>query len=137
MRILKQYKRRNLPSYIWLIAFLILPIGPYVALYFSGAISRSHAIFCSLLTQTMLIAFIYCISETEVKRDQQQWVLMSLTLYYALVATYQYSLGQKLHLWPRSGLRVWKKMAILYLIMFILLMTFAVLGLVFPGLKDA
>ena len=116
---------------------MVLPIGPYIALYFSGAISRSHAILWSLLTQALLITFVYSMSETEPKRDLQQWVLISFMSYYALVATHQYSLGQKLHLWPRNGLRAWKRMGIIYLVIFILMMASAVIGLMIPGFKDA
>ena len=129
-------KRNNLPSYIWIIAFLVFPSGPYIPLYFSGAISKSKCIYFFILAQSLSSAFTYCMIKTEGRRDIQLWVLISFLLFLSLAAIHQFQLGKKLYLWPRNGLRTWKLLGTIYFIMFLLMMASAVVSLAIPGLKD-
>ena len=91
-----------------MLAFLIIPVGPYVCLYRSGALTIAKTITWSVFTLAVIEAHVTAMIFTEGRPEIQGWVLLSMVQCMTLVAVHQYSLGKRLSLWPRSGLRVWR-----------------------------
>jgi hypothetical protein len=127
-------KRSNLSGYAWLIAFLLFPVGPYIALYFSGAITLLRSVNYAVLALALTSAYSFSMSKTEGNPDTQGWVVHSMLLFMGLVAVHQYCLGIKLHLWPRYGIRVWKRMAWIGFILYLLLVFSTIMKFLVPGI---
>jgi hypothetical protein len=93
------------------LAFVFFPVGPYICLYGAGALTVAATITWSVLAFAFFEAHTTAMIFTEGRPEIQGWVLISMVQCMTLVAAHQYALGQRLSLWPRSGLRTWRTMA--------------------------
>ncbi len=125
--------RRNLPGLAWLIAFLLMPAGPYGALYLAGAVTGLRVAGCAAITLVLSAAFTLALVRTEGQPMTQSWVLQSMLLFMGVVALHQYHLGRRRHLWPRHGLRVWTRMAWIGVALLVLSLAADLIALLTPG----
>lgn len=132
-----QLPRRNLAGWAWLSAFLVFPLGPFGALYASGAITLVRASGFSLATAALQSGYVACLAQTNERQELQGWILHGFCGFLLAVGFLQYRLGARLHLWPRRGIVVWRRMAMFGLAGWLVFLIGGLLRLAFPGLIPA
>ena len=114
--------RTNLRGRWWFIAFLFFPYGPVVCLWKSGACSMRRCIGSIILLAAFNFLFIAALSKENDNPLAHGWILLSYIMFNALTGYVIFNAGMRLHLWPRNGLKAWKGMACILLLMTLPLM---------------
>jgi hypothetical protein len=99
---------RHLRPLWWLLAFAIFPVGPYVALWASGALSSLRAITSVALSSVLTVLCLACLESVGTQPLMQAWVVETTLLALGACGVHQYHLGARVQLWLPELAVVWR-----------------------------
>ncbi len=101
---------RNIPNGAWSIAFLLFPIGPFIALGAARAISATEATLGCVASMIAQIGIVSVLGETNGEQFKmlQLFVLLVANLSFFTLGFWQFWAGQRKGYWSSEALHRWR-----------------------------